>query len=89
MCLAVVALSALGTLATYTAAQNPPGQKIDVMIVPDITIQTEDYADARKKFHTRLLREGPALHQQDSKTIEPPVGVSEIDFPSGALRLRA
>ncbi len=89
MCLAIGALSSFGTLAPHTAAQNPPGQKIDVMIVPDITIQTEDYADARKKFHTKLLREGPAPHQQDCKTSKPPVGVSEIDFPSGALRLRA
>lgn len=88
MCLATVALSSLGTLAQYTAAQNPPGQKIDVMIVPDITIQTEDYADAPKKFHTKLLREGPAPHQ-DCKTSKPPVGVSEIDFSSSALRLRA
>src|SRR5258708_30880080 len=89
MCLAIVALSSLGTLAPHTAAQNPPGQKIDVMIVPDITIQTEDYADARKKFCTKLLRDGPAPHQQDCKTSKPPVGVSEIDFPSSALRLRA
>lgn len=88
MCLATVGLSSLGTLAQYTAAQNPPGQKIDVMIVPDITIQTEDYADARRKFHTKLLREGPAPHQ-DCKPSKPPVGVSEVDFPSGALRLRA
>lgn len=88
MRLATVALSSLATAAQYTAAQNPPGQKIDVRIVPDIAIQTEDYADARKKFHTKLLREGPAPHQ-DCKTSKPPVGVSEIDFPSGALRLRA
>ena len=85
----IAALSSLGTLAPHTAAQNPPGQKIDVMIVPDITIQTEDYANARKKFHTKLLREGPAPHQQDCKTSKPPVGVSEIDFPAGAMRLRA
>lgn len=86
ICLAIVALSSLGTLAQRTAAQN--SQKIDVMIVPDITVQTEDYADARRKFHTKLLREGPAPHQ-DCKTSKPPAGVSEIEFPSGALRLRA
>jgi len=39
------------------------------MVVPDITIQTEDYAEARKRFHTKLLREGPAPHQQDCKNI--------------------
>ena len=88
MCLVIVALSSLGTPAPSTA-QNPPSQKIDVMIVPDITIQSQDYADARKAFHTKLLHEGPAPHQEDCKTSKPPLGVSEIDFPSGALRLRA
>jgi len=88
MCLVIVALSSLGTLTQYSAAQNRSGQKVDVMIVPDITIQSEDYADARKTFHTKLLKEGPAPHQ-DCNASQPPVGVSEIYFPSGTLRLRA
>jgi len=85
----IVAFSSLGTPAAHTAAQNESNQKIDVMAVPDITIQSQDYADARKTFRTRLLHEGPAPHQEDCKTSKPPLGVSEIDFPSGALRLRA
>src|SRR5215831_8725701 len=58
------------------------------MRVPEITIQTEDYAEARKTFHTKLLREGPAPHQ-DCKDSKPPLGVTEVYFPAGGLRLRA
>lgn len=86
--LAILALSSLSA-ARPCPAQNATAPKIDVMAVPDITIQTEDYAEARKRFHTKLLREGPAPHQQDCKSTKPPVGVSEIDFPSGPLHLRA
>jgi dipeptidyl aminopeptidase/acylaminoacyl peptidase len=84
----MLALGSLGAPAPC-GTQNPPTQKIDVMIVPDITIQSQDYSDARKTFQTTLLHSGPAPHQEDCKTSKPPVGVSEIDFPSGALRLRA
>lgn len=59
------------------------------MVVPGIAIQTEDYAEARKTFHTTLLRKGPAPHQEDCKDSRPPVGVTEAYFPSGELRLRA
>ena len=52
MCLVIVAFSSLGTPAAHTAAQNESNQKIDVMAVPDITIQSQDYADARKTFRT-------------------------------------
>lgn len=59
------------------------------MVVPDINVQNEDYAQARGRFHTKLSREGPAPHQQDCTYSKPPVGVSEVEFPSGPLRLRA
>src|SRR5207248_4511528 len=49
--------------------------------------QTEDYAQARKTFQTKLLRQGPA--PQDWKPEIPPTGVSEIDYTSGAVRLKA
>jgi hypothetical protein len=53
------------------------------MVVPDIAIQTEDYAEARKTFYTDLLRKGPAPHREDCKDSKPPVGVTEVYFPSG------
>jgi len=51
------------------------------MVVPDITIQTEDYAEARKSFRTKLVQQGPAPHQEDCKNSTPPVGVTELNFP--------
>ena len=39
------------------AAQTPSVKaKIDPMTVPDITVQSEDYAVARSHFHTNLLQ---------------------------------
>jgi dienelactone hydrolase len=49
--------------------------------------QTEDYADARKKFQTRLLRPGPAPQAWDKD--EPPDGVEEVNYTSGGLKLKA
>lgn len=89
MRLAMLSLSSLGLIAPLSPAQNTASQKVDVMVVPDITIQTEDYAEARKKFHTKLLRGGPAPHQEDCKDSKPPLGVAEIYFLSDGLRLRA
>lgn len=85
---AIFTLSFLGALAVISHTQES-SRKIDVMVVPDITIQTEDYALARKKFHTKLLHEGPAPHQEDCKTSAPPAEASEIKFASGTLQLRA
>jgi dipeptidyl aminopeptidase/acylaminoacyl peptidase len=73
-------------VACAAAAQTTP--KIDPMVVPDITIQTEDYAQARKEFHTRLLKKGPAPEQVCAAS-KPPQGVSQVEFPSGEFHLRA
>jgi dipeptidyl aminopeptidase/acylaminoacyl peptidase len=86
---ATLTLSFLGLLVPLGFAQNTPPAKIDVMVVPDIAIQTEDYAEARKTFHTKLLRKGSAPHQEDCKDSQPPVGVAEVFFPSNGLNLRA
>ena len=75
-------------LVPRSRAQNPSTLSRDVMVVPDITVQTEDYAESRKTFHTKLLQQGPAPHQ-DCKNSKPPLGAAEVYFPSGGLRLRA
>ena len=56
-------------------------------IAPEVEVQKEDYAQARLRFHTRLMRKGPA--PQSWKPVKPPAGVSEIEYPSGDLRLKA
>jgi dienelactone hydrolase len=88
-CSAILLLNFLGLVAPPGSAQNPSPPKMDAMVVPDISIQTEDYAKARKNFDTKLLRKGSAPHQEDCKDSPPPVGVVEVYFPSGGLRLRA
>jgi dipeptidyl aminopeptidase/acylaminoacyl peptidase len=49
--------------------------------------QTEDYATARKNFKTKLLHQGPS--QQPWEGVEPPPGVTEMEYLSGDLRLKA
>ena len=49
--------------------------------------QTEDYAEARKKFKTTLIQENPAPQQW--QPLQPPPDVTELTFPSGELTLKA
>jgi dienelactone hydrolase len=48
---------------------------------------TEDYAEARKHFRTRLVKQGPA--PQPGGPEAPPPGVEELEYQSGGLRLKA
>jgi dipeptidyl aminopeptidase/acylaminoacyl peptidase len=54
---------------------------------PEVEVQDEDYAAARKRFQTRLVRKMPA--PQPWSPSKPPAGVSEVEIPSGELRLKA
>jgi formylglycine-generating enzyme required for sulfatase activity len=49
--------------------------------------EAEDYAQARSRFRTKLLRKDPAPGPWSP--VKPPTGVAEIEFPSGELRLKA
>lgn len=46
-----------------------------------------DYAEARRSFHTRLLREGPSPQPADPVPVA--ADAHEVTYTSGALRLRA
>jgi len=85
-----ILLLGLAVAATnIIAAQAPPVEvKIDPMSVPDITVQSEDYAIARSHFHTDLLQKGPAPYQECTSA-KPPVGITEIKYASGFLQLKA
>jgi dipeptidyl aminopeptidase/acylaminoacyl peptidase len=52
-----------------------------------LRIRTGDYATDRSAFRTRLVVRGPAPQPHGMPSA--PRGVSEIDYPSGDLRLRA
>jgi len=53
----------------------------------DLDLQQEDYAQARGKFHTKLLRQEPAPRK--SQPVQAPAGVQQVEYPSGKLRLKA
>ncbi|MCI0455811.1 MAG: SUMF1/EgtB/PvdO family nonheme iron enzyme [Gemmataceae bacterium] len=54
---------------------------------PEVANPSEDYAKVRGRFQTKLLRKGPS--PQSWSPLKPPAGVTEIEYPSGELRLKA
>src|SRR5262245_32772159 len=54
---------------------------------PEVEFQPEDYAQARSRFRTKLVRKGPS--PQPAPPVKPPAGVSEVEYASGDLRLKA
>src|SRR5262245_41564775 len=54
---------------------------------PGLELQDEDYAVARGKFRTKLLRQGPA--PQHWEALKVPSGVQQVEYRSGNLRLKA
>jgi dipeptidyl aminopeptidase/acylaminoacyl peptidase len=63
-----------------TAAKEDPFAQL-------VKIQDEDYAKVRSQFRTKLTRKGPS--PQPWSAAKPPAGVSEIEYVSGELRLKA
>jgi dienelactone hydrolase len=78
----IAGLAILGAAASYAAIQSRR------LFEPEVQIQNEDYAEIRRQFRTRLLREG-ASPQREVITLRAPDYVDEVEFPSGALRLKA
>jgi dipeptidyl aminopeptidase/acylaminoacyl peptidase len=66
--------------------QDAPPPKKDPL-APVVEVQHEDYAQVRSRFRTTLLRQGPA--PQPGSPVAPPAGATEIEYPSGDLRLKA
>jgi acetyl esterase/lipase len=56
-------------------------------LAPVVEIQKEDYAEVRTRFRTKLLQQGPA--PQVEAMHRAPAGVTELEFASGNLRLKA
>jgi dienelactone hydrolase len=67
--------------------QGESARKKSPLFAPEVEIQSEDYAEARKHFQTKLLRKGPS--PQEWSPVKLPAGVTEIEYPSGKLRLKA
>ena len=58
-----------------------------LLFAPGVEVQDEDYAQARSRFRTKLVRKGPS--PQGWTPTKPPEGVSEVEYVSGELRLKA
>jgi acetyl esterase/lipase len=54
---------------------------------PATEVQNEDYARARSKFQTKLLRKDPS--PQKGPPVKAPAGATEIEYRSGDLDLKA
>jgi pimeloyl-ACP methyl ester carboxylesterase len=78
----VSGVAILGAAAGYVAIHSRR------LFEPEVQIQKEDYAEVRRQFRTRLLREG-ASPQREVIALRPPDYVDEVEFPSGELRLKA
>src|SRR5262245_10020011 len=53
---------------------------------PGFEAQDEDYAQARSRFQTKLIRKGPSPQKQLMPN--PPAGVTMVEYTSGDLRLK-
>jgi acetyl esterase/lipase len=59
----------------------------DDPFAPLVEVQTDDYAQARSRFHTKLTRKGPS--PQPGSYVKPVSGVTEVEYPSGEWRFKA
>jgi dipeptidyl aminopeptidase/acylaminoacyl peptidase len=59
----------------------------DQPLAPVVEVQNEDYAVARSRFQTKLLRKVPS--PQPFSAVKRPPGVMEVEYPSADLRLKA
>lgn len=80
-------LLALASTTPRGLGQDPPKPPGPPSFATLVAVQNQDYAKARRTFHTKLLRQGPA--PQSWKPLTPPAGIAEVEYPSGALRLKA
>ncbi len=80
-------LKPLASLMLVAATQPPAQPNADGTIPPEVAVQRGDYARARSVFTTHLLRRGPSPQTVPMQTT--PAGVTEAEFRSGPLRLRA
>ena len=78
---AVAGILVLGAVAAYVMHSRR-------LFKPEVQIQNSDYAEVRKHFRTRLLREA-ASPQREVFVLQPPDYVDEVEYSSGDLRLKA
>jgi dienelactone hydrolase len=78
----VAGIAIIGAAASYVAVQSRP------LFEPEVQVQDEDYAAARRHFRTTLLREGGSP-QREVIALRPPDYVDVVEYPSSGLLLKA
>lgn len=86
-----ISLLSLGGLFSsgipVTKGQSEAAPVDDGTIKPMVDTTNEEYARARRRFHTKLIKQAPS--PQTDPLPEPPAGVTAIDYQSGSLKLKA
>src|SRR4051794_2182174 len=77
----IVGVGLLGCGGPPAGDLDPPGPTLG------LELQAEDYAQARARFATRLVREAPS--PSPGEALAPLADAEEVEYRSGALRLRA
>lgn len=80
-------LVTLLALTAPTAGATEPGPNPDGTIAPLISLAPRDYRSDRRRYHTQLLRRGPAPGSDTMPGL--PNDAQEIQFRSGTLTLKA
>jgi len=70
-----------GAAGLSAAALLPAAAKADFPIPEIPPLERQDYGEARKRFHTNLLRKGPA--PEKSETLGTPSGAKRVTYPGG------
>lgn len=70
-----------GTFGLSAAAFLPKGAHSEVDQPPVLPLEREDYAKARERFHTHLLRKMPAPER--SEPLGTPPGARRVTYPGG------
>ena len=83
--LAISILAAIVAAVAAAAYVVVPSRRL---FDPEVQIQTEDYAAARSRFRTKLTRAAPSP-QREVFALRAPDYVNQVEYPSGALRLKA
>lgn len=79
---AIAGVSILAAAAGYVAVRPRH------LFAPEVRVQNDDYAEVRRYFSTKLVRQGPSP-QRDVIALPRPHYVDEVEFRSGAHRLQA
>lgn len=81
----------VGAMGASVAAILPPGARAAGFSAPEILpLERQDYADARRRFHTHLLRKMPA--PEKSAALGTPPGAERVTYrggPDGSIELVA